>query len=185
MHYIYKMESILAVDSNNGLSKNGIIPWKSKKDLLFFYKKTKNNIVIMGKNTYFSIPEENRPLKNRLNIILTRTPSEYITSPYKEPIENNLIFTSDDKIYETILANREKYSMLYPYLSSNFKIFIIGGLQIYERFLPLCQTVWVTYIKANFECDLVFDYDFEKQFKGKIVEEDDSLKIVEYVAKKL
>jgi dihydrofolate reductase len=83
------------------------------------------------------------------------------------------------------MANREKYSMLYPSLSSKFKIFIIGGLQIYERFLPLCQTVWVTYIKTNYHCDLVFDYDFEKQFKETIIEEDDSLKIVEYVAKKL
>ena len=34
------MESIYAIDLNNGLSKEGIIPWKSKKDLKFFQKKT-------------------------------------------------------------------------------------------------------------------------------------------------
>ena len=67
------MESILAIDINNGLSKNGSIPWTSKKDMLFFYNQTKNNVVIMGKNTYFSIPKEKRPLKNRLNIVLTRS----------------------------------------------------------------------------------------------------------------
>jgi dihydrofolate reductase len=33
--------------------------------------KTKNNVVIMGKNTYFSLPIEHRPLSNRLNIVLT------------------------------------------------------------------------------------------------------------------
>jgi dihydrofolate reductase len=30
------MESILAIDSKNGLAKNGTIPWKSKKDMTFF-----------------------------------------------------------------------------------------------------------------------------------------------------
>ena len=60
------MEAIYAIDLNNGLSKEGIIPWKSKKDLKFFQKKTINNVVIMGKNTYFSLPDEVKPLKNRL-----------------------------------------------------------------------------------------------------------------------
>ena len=39
------MEAIYAIDLKNGLSKGGIIPWKSKKDLKFFANKTKNNVV--------------------------------------------------------------------------------------------------------------------------------------------
>jgi dihydrofolate reductase len=35
------MEAIYAIDSNNGLSKNGMIPWKSKTDMSFFINKTK------------------------------------------------------------------------------------------------------------------------------------------------
>jgi dihydrofolate reductase len=34
------MEAIYAIDSKNGLAKNGVIPWKSKKDMLFFMNKT-------------------------------------------------------------------------------------------------------------------------------------------------
>jgi dihydrofolate reductase len=71
------MESIYAIDSHNGLSKNRTLPWKSKTDMLFFRNKTKNNIVIMGKNTFFSLPIEHRPLKNRLNIVLTSKPHLY------------------------------------------------------------------------------------------------------------
>jgi len=41
------MEAIYAIDLNNGLSKNGIIPWNSKKDILFFMNKTKHNIEIL------------------------------------------------------------------------------------------------------------------------------------------
>ena len=40
MYYI-NMEAILAYDLNNGISKNGTIPWKSKTDLNFFYNITK------------------------------------------------------------------------------------------------------------------------------------------------
>ena len=52
MYYI-NMEAILAYDLNNGISKNGTIPWKSKTDLNFFYNITKGNIVIMGKIHFF------------------------------------------------------------------------------------------------------------------------------------
>ena len=47
----------------------GNIPCKCKKDIIFFKNKTKNNIVIMGRNTYFSLL---KPLQNRLNIVLTK-----------------------------------------------------------------------------------------------------------------
>jgi hypothetical protein len=42
------MELIYATDINNGLSKNGFIPWTSIKDLKFFYNITKHNIVIVN-----------------------------------------------------------------------------------------------------------------------------------------
>ena len=71
------MEAILAFDIKKGISKNGVLPWNIKEDLQFFYNKTKCNVVIMGRNTYFSIPNDKRPLKNRLNIILTKDPHKY------------------------------------------------------------------------------------------------------------
>lgn len=177
MYYI--MEAIIAIDIKNGLSKNGVIPWKSKRDMQFFYQKTKNNIVIMGKNTYFSIPEENRPLKNRLNIVLTREPKNHILTAITEKY-TDILFTDDDTIDENIMANREKYNEQYPSLSSNFKIYIIGGKQIYDAYIPLCETVWLTTIKCDYSCDLYFDVDMQKQFKEYLSQEDDELKIVEY-----
>jgi dihydrofolate reductase len=70
---------------------------------------------------------------------------------------------------------------MYPFLNTNFKIVIIGGKQIYENYFPLCKTVWVTRIKNNYQCDLVINYDFEKQFKENcICVEDKELIIVKY-----
>lgn len=173
------MEAILATDINSGISKNGIIPWKSKKDMRFFFNKTKNNIVIMGRSTYFSLPEQYRPLKDRLNIVLTRDPEQFIHLE-----EDNLFFTNDDKIYESILNNREKYLRLCPALSSNFIIFIIGGKQIYEKYITLCDKVWLTTIKKNYSCDLFFNYDYSELFKERIDDDDDELTIIEYNKKK-
>lgn len=170
------MEAIYAIDLKNGLSKCGIIPWHSKKDLKFFMNKTKNNVVIMGKNTYFSLPK--RPLKDRLNIVLTNKPEDYL---YDEANDlSNVIFTNNDKIHNSILNYREKYLKLFPSLSSNFKIFFIGGKQIYEKFIPLCERVWVTLIKKDYSCDLFLDYNYLNEFKEELVEEDDELKIIKY-----
>jgi len=172
------MEAILVLDINNGLSKEGIIPWTSKKDMQFFYNKTKNNILIMGKNTYFSLPENSRPLKDRLNIVLTSNP-EFLSNNEISKY-NNILFTKDDNIFKTIFYNREKYINTYPSLSRNFKIYIIGGKQIYEKFFPLCKTIWLTRIKKNYMCDLVFEYNYEKEFKEELYDETSELKIIKY-----
>jgi dihydrofolate reductase len=173
------MEAIYAVDLKNGLSKLGKIPWYSKKDLNFFMDITKNNVIIMGKNTYFSLPDGNRPLKNRLNIVLTSKPEEFIN--YKEESGNNrVIFTANNKIYDTIIQTKNVILELHPYLKNDFKIFFIGGKQIYEKYIPLCERVWVTQIKKDYSCDLFLEYDYSKEFKEEFVEEDDELKIVKY-----
>ena len=176
------MEAICAIDINNGLSKNGIIPWHSKKDLKFFSDKTKNNVVIMGKNTFLSLPENVRPLKNRLNIVLTSNPKQFTDN--KKGRYDEVMFTDNILIYDSIIKNRENYRAMWPYLSSNFKIYIIGGKNIYDQYIPLCETIWVTNIKKDYSCDLIFKYDFSKQFKEpEIINEDDELIIYKYETK--
>jgi dihydrofolate reductase len=177
------MEAILATDMSGGLSKDDLIPWKSKKDMQFFYQKTKNNIVIMGRSTYFSLPKNIRPLKDRLNIVLTKDPKGYMNDRIYNQYPN-LLFTDDENIHLYIQKNREKLHELYNKcgvpLSINFKIFFIGGKNIYEKYIPLCETVWHTTIKADWSCDLFFNYDYQNQFKDELVVEDDELKIVEW-----
>jgi dihydrofolate reductase len=175
------MEAILAYDIFRGIAKGGIIPWYSKKDMSFFYNLTKTNIVIMGSKTFFSIPENNRPLKNRLNIILTNKPLKYCYDDNLAKYNENVIFTNNVNIYNEILDNHDKYNEWYPFLNKKFKIFVIGGKQIYDQFIPLCKTVWVTQIKSNYNCDLVFDYDFKKDYNEYVYDNDNELIIYKYV----
>ena len=171
------MEAIVAIDLHNGISKNGTIPWTSKKDMTHFYKKTNGNVVLMGRNTYFSIPEERRPLKNRLNIVLTSNPQLY------EDISNsNVIFTDDDNMYLYFLQNPEKCRDSFPFLHENFKVFVIGGKQIYEKLIPLCHTIWLTQIKKDYNCDLFLKnvYNFNNKMMVTEIENDDELVIYKY-----
>ncbi|KAG9353586.1 hypothetical protein JZ751_011706 [Albula glossodonta] len=76
------LNCIVAVCPNMGIGNNGNLPWHPKRlsnEFKHFQKMTmtptvegKQNVVIMGRKTWFSIPERNRPLKNRINIVLSR-----------------------------------------------------------------------------------------------------------------
>lgn len=166
------IEVIVAVDKKYGIAKNGIIPWKSKTDMSFFKNKTINNVVVMGTKTFLSLPKS-APLKDRLNIILTRDTNKFAKQ------DNVLIF--DEKTLIDFLKEPKKYVNLteYKYLKSDYTIFIIGGLQIYEKLCSHCSAIWLTKIKADYECDLIFSYySLIKQFNSELHYEDDELQIM-------
>lgn len=100
--------------------------WTSKEDYIHFIKLTKRaGVVIMGRKTYDTI---SKPLKDRLNIIITRTPQK---SKY-----DNLIYTSDNP--KKILKDLE---------NKGFKqVAICGGASIYAMFLEqnLIDKIYLT-----------------------------------------
>ena len=74
-----KFNIIVSINNHNIIGENDKLLIQSKKDLRYFQKITTNqypegkqNIIIMGYNTWISIPKDKRPLKKRMNIILTR-----------------------------------------------------------------------------------------------------------------
>ena len=168
------IEAIVAVDQNFGLAKNGQIPWKSKTDMKFFKQKTINNVVIMGSKTLLSLPK-GAPLKDRLNIVLTNK-----CLNVKEDEKNNLLYFNELELL-AFLQKPEKYIQedKYKYLNKDYTIFIIGGKQIYDIFCSLCSTIWITKIKADYKCDLIFSKDILNSFTVSITElEDDELNII-------
>ena len=150
------IEAIVAFDSSKGIAKDGVLPWSIKEDMAFFKEKTIGNIVIMGLNTFLSIPTRFRPLKDRLNIVLTSRYDHY-NELYKGSKEN-VIFTDNQYYYHQILNCPDIYTNKYKYLNNNIdkqlSIFIIGGKQVYTRYLPICSTVWVSQLKNDYSCDL-------------------------------
>jgi dihydrofolate reductase len=179
---IEAVEAIVAVDQNFGLAKNDNIPWKSKTDMKFFKESTINNIVVMGSKTLLSLRNA-LPLPNRLNIVLTRDPTHFTNvSKYKDL--DNILFLNENEL-DHFLKNPKILikSEHNKFLKVDPKIFIIGGEQIYSKYCCKCSTIWLTKIKANYECDLIFSYNDilinSHQYKCDIYYEDDELQIMQ------
>ena len=166
---------IVCCDNKYGIGKNNAIPWKYLKDIKNFKNLTignklsddhilggKYNIVIMGNNTYKSIPNIYRPLKNRINIILSKS---------NEPTTQQHLEDYDYIINNPVYFNQINFLLLYINSISNFanECYIIGGNQIYNIFLDLkiVNKIYLTKItEISYNCDTIFNFDkYFKQFK--------------------
>jgi dihydrofolate reductase len=72
-------QMVVAYEISRGIGLKGDMPWKLTKDMTYFKSLTssvrtagKQNAVVMGRTTWDSIPAKFRPLKGRLNIVLSR-----------------------------------------------------------------------------------------------------------------
>lgn len=139
------MKAIVAVDSNWGIGNKGRLLQSIPEDMKFFKEKTKGNIVVMGRTTFESLPNKS-PLKDRVNIVLTRN--------------NNFV---DDRL---IICHsiEETIEVLKQY--DNDQIYIIGGEAIYNYFLPYCDTAYVTKINNSYVADKYFiNLDNEEEWQ--------------------
>lgn len=178
-----QVTAIVAVDSKNGIAKDGKIPWKSKTDMKFFREQTTGHIIIMGSTTLLSLPNA-MPLPNRTNIVLTRTPEKYTCYPKYSQLDN-IFFWDESTILEFLehkfLIKAEQDQ------TKNKKIFVIGGKQIYDLLLRFCDSVFVTRIKADYNCDLQLSCfkTIETEMNCKTCYEDDELQITQWTRSSL
>ena len=115
---------VVSVNNNDVIGYNNQLLIESKEDLKRFYQVTslsKNefpNVVIMGYKTWLSIPESKKPLKYRLNIVLTKNHQSSIKCS-----ENLIVFSDLQKTFQWLSENETG------------EIFVIGGASIYEQCL--------------------------------------------------
>ena len=75
------MKLIVAVDKNWAIGKNNKLMWSIPADMKFFRETTQGNVVIMGRKTLESFPQ-GQPLKNRVNIVISRKPDYQVREPW-------------------------------------------------------------------------------------------------------
>lgn len=148
---------VVAVDQQNGIGKNGDLPWHLSADLKYFAQLTKQTnglppTVIMGRKTYESIPSKFRPLAARRNVVISRqTELSYDGAEVVHSLQQALDLVADDQA----------------------PIFVIGGGQIYAAAIKHrdCGDLFITHIDASADCDVFFpDYS-----RFKLVSKADSL----------
>jgi dihydrofolate reductase len=115
--------AVVAMDPNRLIGRDGTLPWHLPEDLAFFKKTTLGHPILMGRKTFQSI---GRPLPKRRNIVLTRD-REWThdgVDVIHSPAE---IPTSDEKI------------------------FVIGGAEIYHALSPQIDEWLVSHVHETYE----------------------------------
>ena len=117
---------IVAIDQNNGIGKDNTMPWHLSDDLRRFKAITMGYTVIMGRNTWLSLPF--KPLKGRRNIVISTNMPEIDGCEIARSIEEA----------HNMIAHEEQ-------------AFIMGGARIYQQTIDIADELIVTHIHKSFD----------------------------------
>ena len=162
------MKAIIAMAQNRVIGKNGKLPWPSiKEDFKHFKEFTTGKTLIVGKNTFDTLPL----LKNRECLILTKPVDDidaYITNQY---MVNNNAMTGQMITMEDV----ESYSRF-----RKGYLIVAGGAKTYVKLLPYITEFYVTHVNGTYDGD-TFMPPFEDLFtQQEVVKEFDGHKVVKY-----
>ena len=154
------LSMIVATDLDGCIGVKGEIPWKIAEDLKVFREITLNHVVVMGRKTFESCGF----LDNRINIVLST----------KEIKDNNVIWCDHIGNVLTYISRLK-----------NDEVFIIGGSEIYELFMPYINKIYITKIETHSEGDTFIpkiDWSEWKMIKYRESYNDEySYKFYEYI----
>ena len=121
---------VTPVKGKLGIGSNNDLLFKFRRDMAYFKEVTSNqgnvdkhmqNVVVMGKSTWLSIPAGKKPLVGRINVILTK---DRVNRQEPRRLANdNVYFMS----FETFCKIYER--------NVGLNVFVIGGEQIYNLFM--------------------------------------------------
>ncbi|KAK2604407.1 hypothetical protein N8I77_007341 [Diaporthe amygdali] len=162
---------VLAATRDMGIGLRGTLPWTGlKKEMAYFARVTKRlppqveppvmNAVIMGRKTWESIPPKFRPLKGRLNVVISRS---FGPSP-EEPSS-----VETDPVKASSLEQAIAYLQQKPQGSLG-RVFVIGGGQIYAAALQMkeARRVLLTKVMSDFECDTFFSLKLDGEGESSL-----------------
>ncbi len=143
------MNIIVAVGRNYGIGLNNDLIYNIPEDKKYFRSMTLGKTIVMGRKTLESMPN-GKPLPKRRNVVLSRNP-EY----YAEGVD--------------ICHSFEELSELLKDVPDE-DIFIIGGAEIYNEFLPRCNIAYITWVEGEKQADKFFP-KIDKLPEWKLVSE--------------
>ena len=132
------VSAIAAVAENGIIGRSGDLPWHLPDDLKYFQRITKGHHVITGRKNYESMPAKYRPLRDRVNLVVSRNPH------YEAP--------------GAIVVDSLGAGLELAHLDRETEVFIIGGGQIYREALTmrLVERLYLTIVHAEVDGDTHF-----------------------------
>lgn len=152
---------IVARDRNGAIGKDNTIPWHAPEDLKAFQRETLGGAIVMGRNTWDSLPF--KPLKNRLNLVVSSSPkaAEHVHASVAEAVA---------------AAYAEGYRRVYG----------IGGAGIYREMMQIADRLLITEVGLEVEAaDTYFPEivagEWQRQGETLLRSEEPSCVMVEYL----
>jgi dihydrofolate reductase len=151
---------IVAVDRQGAIGKGGKLPWHYSADMKFFKQTTTGNACVMGYKTWLTLKH---PLPNRLNIVLSRQ--------------------AEIEPQESLVVLRDVESVLKFAETLNSDLFVMGGAQVYQSFLPYIEKWIVTEVPLTVEdADTFVPKDYLEGFMPTDSQDlGEHLRVVRYV----
>lgn len=159
-----KITLIAAIGKNRELGRDNQLIWSIPEDLNFFKGNTLNKYIVMGVNTYFSLPKK---LLNRKYIVLTH---------HEYNLEDDVVICHN-------------ISELLEYIKNiGTEIMVIGGASVYKQMIDLADKMLLTEIDDNAEASVYFPEfsleEWEKYILSEHVYNGLTYKHVKYIRKK-
>lgn len=145
------MNLIVNVDKNWAIGLNNKLLVRIPDDMKFFRQTTTGKVVVMGRKTLESFPNQ-MPLANRTNIVLTTDQG------YQK--KGAIIVHSQEELMKEL----EKYP--------SEDVYIIGGESIYRMMLPYCKVAHVTKVDYAYMADTYFP-NLDEMSEWKITADSD------------
>lgn len=133
-----KMSMVVAMGPKREIGLQNKLLWHIKSDLQNFKKITTGKIVVMGRKTFESI---GRPLPNRENIVITRSPDFQ-----REGIK---VINDPLMLLDYVLEKEEE-------LGEDLEVMIIGGAEIYSIYLPYTSKIYLSKVDYTGPADAFF-----------------------------
>lgn len=139
------MGAIVACDLNDGIGYENKLLYTSKDDFDWFIRNTKGRPIVMGYNTFVSLP---RVLPDRPHIVFTN--KLHVPEVIDKVRFTKAKYNQDPNVY--VVNSLDRFDQLCQ--ETGFKqedCVVIGGQQIYKLFEDRITTVLKTVIHAVFE----------------------------------
>jgi dihydrofolate reductase len=134
---------IVAASDNHVIGINNQLPWHLPADMKFFKNTTWGMPIIMGRKTFESM--NSKPLPGRINIIITRQ--------------------QDWKSEGVVSVNNISDAIFAASQTDCKEAFVIGGGEIFEKFLPEANRIYMTRVHTTLQGDVFFPVIDEGKWK--------------------
>lgn len=158
------MIAIANCSENWAIGKNGKLLCTIPEDIQRFRDLTMGKTVIMGHNTLRSLPG-GLPLPGRHNIVLLGTHSKIETNSINEPLPPNTSLTLTHSVHK---------ALWYIENVPSEDVFVIGGGQIYEAFLPYCDKCLITLNSADADSADTFFPNLDEMPEWRLTEQSEA-----------